>query len=148
MINERKNIMESKIKPLSTFSFLLLSLLFEAQADEQTPAAQTPPNDVKNITMTWKQAILRQVMKCYRPPARKSHQKAEPVPIYVNLSKDGYVLKAGLKEGYTPNSDIEKIYVKIALSTVTDPKCQPYPTPKGRFDEEQKIFLNFHIPRY
>ncbi|GHT88440.1 hypothetical protein FACS1894113_0870 [Alphaproteobacteria bacterium] len=122
------------------------SLLDSALAKDDNENYGAKAEEVGEVMTATQIDLLRQaIKKCWHFPAGLRNAEDLVVDIKMELDKDGRVKKAEIMNASKMNSDPDfKIAAENAYRAVLDPKCNPLPLPKDKYEEWKELELSFN----
>ena len=146
IVNLRKNKKgKTKSDPkAATKSFN--SLLDSALATSDNENSGIKAEEVGEVLTATQIDLIRQtIRKCWHLPAGLKNAEDLIVDIKMELDESGNVTKAEIVDKNRMASDPDfRIAAENAHRAVLDPKCNPLPLPKEKFDEWKDLELSFN----
>ena len=146
IVNLRKNKKgKTKTDPkAATKSFN--SLLDSALATSDNENSGIKAEEVGDVLTATQIDLIRQtIRKCWHFPAGLKNAEDLIVDIKMELDESGTVIKAEIMDSGRMQSDPDfRIAAENAHRAVLDPKCNPLPLPKDKYDEWKELELSFN----
>jgi outer membrane biosynthesis protein TonB len=117
--------------------------LFDEIAGEGVNAEEVGPV----LTGSEIDAMRRKIYECWNIPAGAKDAENLVIDIEIYLTKDGMVEKAQISKECQRRSQKDgffKIAAESALRAVLDPRCQPFPLPKEKYNLWKEIIMTFN----
>jgi len=143
-------------KPMPTRDDFVANLLKDV-APKKTPSDQPSPQPTKNptppapkvtsiddqLTISEIDAIRRQYIECWNPPAGARDARNLVVSIRVDFNPDGSVRQARIEDTSRMNDPFFRTAAESALRAVLNPRCNPLKVPSKKYDSWKSVTLNF-----
>ena len=146
LVNLKQN-KKSSVKPNNntnkkSFNSFLDNVL--ADGDNENTGANAESLG-ETLTATQVDQIRNTIRKCWHFPAGLKDAETLVVDIKMELDRSGYVKKAEIVDKKRMRRDSGfKIAAENAQRAVLDPKCNPLPLPKEKYEEWKDLELSFN----
>lgn len=96
------------------------------------------------VTASEIDAIRSKIRQCWQVSGGVQGAKDLVVDIDIELTKDGQVISAKVSEEKRMLEPAYRSVAESALRAIKNPKCQPIPIPKNKYNQFKKITMSFN----
>ena len=113
---------------------------FDSLLDGAIVNGDNENSDIKTVDL-----IRQTIRKCWHFPAGLKNAEDLIVDIEIELDQNGNVTKAKIVDTSRMNTDPDyRTVAENAYKAVLDPKCNPLPLPKEKYEEWKNLELSFN----
>ena len=143
-LKQNKNSINKPIDKASKKSFNSFLDNVLADGDNENTGANAESLG-ETLTATQVDQVRNTIRKCWHFPAGLKDADTLVVDIKMELDRDGYVKKAEITDKNRMKHDSGfKIAAENAQRAVLDPRCNPLPLPKEKYNEWKDLELSFN----
>ena len=142
---EKKDNEKVKKKVEDDFSKLMNDIKKDDSGSAPAKGKGAPADRIGPVlTASEVDAILQRIQRCWLVPAGARGVKDMVVDIEMNIAPDGTVTSASIVDRSRMSDPFYRAAAESAYRAVLDPRCNPLPIPKEKYEKYKNLTLGFN----